>query len=51
MRLQEHPNTRPYLTRFLLHVRKHVIVEDRNEFEVEVRDDERLRADVVEMLQ
>lgn len=50
MTLQEHPNTRPYLTRFLLHVRKHAIVEDRSEFEVEVQDDERLCPNVVEML-
>lgn len=50
MKIQEHPNVREYLTRFLLHVQKHAIVEETREFEVEVRE-EPLSPDTAEMLQ
>lgn len=50
MNIQEHQNLREYLTRFLLRVRKYAIVEDTEEFDVEVREDPLLADDVVEML-
>lgn len=51
MKLQEHPNLREYLTRFLLNVQKHAIVEETTEFRVEVREGEHeLRDDMREML-
>lgn len=50
MNIQEHPNLREYLTRFLLNVQKHAIVEETNEFRVEVQSEARLRDDMIEML-
>lgn len=49
--IQKHPNLREYLTRFLLNVQKHAIVEETQEFRVEVREGEReLRDDMRELL-
>lgn len=50
MNIQKHPNMREYLTRFLLNVQKHAIVEETDEFHVEVREDPRLRDDMIELL-
>lgn len=51
MNIQEHPNLREYLTRFLLNVQKHAIVEETQEFHVEVREGEHeLREDMRELL-
>lgn len=49
--IQEHPNLREYLTRFLLNVQKHAIVEETQEFRVEIREgQEELRDDMRELL-
>jgi hypothetical protein len=49
--VQEHPNMAEYLTRFLLNVQKHAIIEETQEFRVEIREGEdEIREDLREML-
>lgn len=50
MQLEQHPNTREYMTRFLLTVRKEAIIEDKDCFEVEADAEAELPDAVCELL-
>lgn len=50
MQLENHPNTREYLTRFLLSIRREAIVEETSCFQVEVDDGAEIPDAVLELL-